>query len=232
MEIKRIVINGDVTVVTDDTSTLNLGVTEGEVESITIPLTDGRMAQFNVSDKGEGWIRFDSKDCLGRSAWNKNGSTEGDIERSDLQEYLDERMMPLLPEWLREMIIPTMRISGEGRYATRLFVPDASEVFAPDEDWYESRYERLDYYGIPQNRIKAGPKFEDQLANWWTASALSGTVTRVVIVTAYGMSIYSNASDAYGVPVCFRINSADLGGLISEALNSGGTVRRIEGGRA
>lgn len=232
MKAKRIIINGDVTVVTDDTSNFNLETTVGEVESITIPLTDGRMAQFNVSDRGEGWIRFDSRDCLGRSVWSKDGSTKGGIENSDLQRYLDVEMYKLLPTWLCEKIVVTRRICGDDVYETWLFAPDASEVFEPDEDWYETRYGRLDYYRIPQNRIKADPEFEGQSCIWWTASARSGVAAHAVYVCTYGMSITSSASNALGVPVCFRINSADLGGLISEALNSGGTVRRIEEGRA
>ena len=233
MDIGKIIINGDITVITknipEHLSETSPKPNPGEVESVSFRLTDGNMAQFDITDRGEGWIRFDSRQCLGKSAWNKNGSTEGDILESDLQKYFDKDMYALIPTWLVEMIMETKRKNGNGEeYNTYLFAPDASEVFGPDEDWYEARYERLPYYEKAYNRMKVGLEDEDQPVLWWTASAYSGSATHAVLVYTGGMSAGYNASSVFGVSVCFRINAADLGGLIREALNSGGTVRRIQ----
>ena len=233
MDIEKIIINGDITVITKDIPEhlpeTSLKPDPGEVESVSFRLTDGNMAQFDITDRGEGWIRFDSRQCLGKSAWNKNGSTEGDILESDLQKYLDTKIYALIPTWLAEMIMETKRKNTNGEeYRTWLFAPDASEVFGADEGMYETRYQRLPYYEKAYNRIKADIKDEEYPVNWWTASASSGNAAGAVFVATSGMSAGINASAVLGVPVCFRINAADLGGLIREALNSGGTVRRIQ----
>ena len=198
---------------------------EGEIESITLPL-DGQMIQFDVTDQGPGWIRFDSCECLGRASWNESGQNlDGDIENATISEYIITKIEPQIPMWLYEMIAYTERFTKEeGIYSTKLFLPDASEVFGED-DWYINRYDQLDYYKNPRNRVKAYPEGEET-CSWWTASANSGNATHAVVVYTGGMSY--NASFVRGVPVCFRINKADLGRLISEALNSGGTVRRRE----
>lgn len=229
MDIKKITIHGDVTIVTEETPAITQKADPGEVESVSIRLTDGKMAQFDITDRGDGWIRFDSRQCLGKSKWNSNGSTEGDILESDLQKHLDAKMYALIPTWLAEMIMETKRKNTNGEeYRTWLFAPDASEVFGADEGMYETRYQRLPYYEKAYNRIKADIKDEEYPVYWWTASASSGNASSAVFVYTTGVSGNSNASTVFGVPVCFRINAADLGGLIREALNSGGTVRRIQ----
>lgn len=226
MDIEKIIINGDITVTTKNIPEV---YNPGEVESVSFRLTDGSMAQFDITDRGEGWIRFDSRQCLGNSAWNKNSSTEGDILESDLQKYLDMKIYALIPTWLEAMIMETKRKNTNGEeYRTWIFAPDASEVLGPDEEWYETRYERLPYYEKAYNRMKVELKNENSPVSWWTASATSGNATYAVLVGTSGMSYGNAASNVNGVPVCFRINAADLGGLIREALNSGGTVHRIQ----
>lgn len=181
---------------------------------VTIKLTDGRTARFDIVDRGDNWLRLDSHDCLGESPWNTNGKNEGDIRLSDLQKYVDG-LEELLPAEFRGSIIPTSRFTEEYEdedgimredYLTRLFVPDASEVFGPDPDWYETRYDQLDFYKDRRNRIKASEPGGTEMRYWWTASAYSGTATTGVLVSASGISYPNDASNALGVPVCFRIN--------------------------
>lgn len=180
---------------------------------VMIKLTDDREVRFDIVDRGRDWLRLDSHDCIGESPWNENGSTEGDIRLSDLQKYVNG-LEELLPAEWRGAIAPTIRYTEEyedengetEEYLTRLFVPDASEVFGPDPDWYETRYDQLDFYKDRRNRMKASEPGETEMRNWWTASAYSGNATVSVYVGAYGGSYDNYASNAYGVPVCFRIN--------------------------
>ena len=180
---------------------------------VMIKLTDGRKVRFDIVDRGRDWLRLDSHDCIGESAWNKNGITEGDIRLSDLQKYVNG-LEELLPAEWRGAIAPTIRYTEEyegengetEEYLTRLFVPDASEVFGPDPDWYETRYNRLDFYKDRRNRMKASEPGGTEMRYWWAASAGSGGAASSVGVGAYGVSHYGYASDAFGVPVCFRIN--------------------------
>lgn len=180
---------------------------------VVIKLTDDREARFDIVDRGRDWLRLDSHDCIGESAWNKNGSTEGDIRLSDLQKYANG-LEELLPAEWRGAIVPTIRVTEEyedengetEEYLTRLFVPDASEVFGPDPNWYETRYDQLDFYKDRRNSMKASEPGETEMRFWWTASAYSGGARSSVFVNASGGSSISSASDALGVPVCFRIN--------------------------
>jgi len=180
---------------------------------VLIKLTDVWEVRFDIVDRGRDWLRLDSHDCIGESAWNENGSTKGDIRLSDLQKYANDFEELLPAEW-RGAITPTIRYTEEyegengetKEYLTRLFVPDASEVFGPDPDWYKTRYDQLDFYKDRRNRMKASEPGETEMCPWWTASAPSGAATGSVSVSAYGFSYYYNASYAFGVPVCFRIN--------------------------
>ena len=180
---------------------------------VMIKLTDDWKIRFDIVDRGRDWLRLDSHDCIGESAWNKNGNTEGDIRLSDLQKYVNG-LEELLPAEWRGVIAPTIRYTEEyegengeaEEYLTRLFVPDASEVFGPDPDWYETRYDQLDFYKDRRNRMKASEPGGTEMRSWWTASAYSGIATSSVLVHAGGISNNTNASNAYGVPVCFRIN--------------------------
>lgn len=180
---------------------------------VMIKLTDDRKVRFDIVDRGRDWLRLDSHDCIGESSWNKSGSTEGDIRLSDLQKYVND-LEELLPAEWRGAIAPTIRYTEEyegengetEEYLTRLFVPDASEVFGPDPNWYETRYNQLDFYKDRRNRMKASEPGRTEMRYWWTASADSGGATDSVAVGASGGSNYHDASYACGVPVCFRIN--------------------------
>lgn len=180
---------------------------------VMIKLTDDREVRFDIVDRGRDWLRLDSHDCIGESAWNENGSTEGDIRLSDLQKYVNDFEELLPAEW-RGAIAPTIRYTEEyegengetDEYLTRLFVPDASEVFGPNLDWYETGYDQLDFYKDRRNRMKASEPGGTEMRHWWTASAYSGNATSSAFVNANGMSSNYDASNTRGVPVCFRIN--------------------------
>ena len=167
----------------------------------------------------EDWIRFDSHDCLGETQWNQNNKNAGGIWNSDAQKYLDNKLWPMIPEDIRDLIIDSSRPYMEGgdedakenMFLTKLFLPDASELFERDDDWFSPLYEQLDYYKDRRNRMKATEPGGNNMATWWTASAYSGNSAICVRVTYYGHSTGYNASGAIRVPVCFRINRAKRG---------------------
>lgn len=175
---------------------------------VNIELTDGRLARFDIVDKGYDWVRLDSHDCLGKSPWNESGSNEGGIAGSDLHEYLCE-LYSLIPDDIKAHIPLVKRYmdrSEDDYYETRIFVPDASELFGKDDDWYPDNYPQLHFYKDRRNRMKASEPGGTEMCPWWTASAYSGNAATSVIVYASGISHYGNASNAFGVPVCFQYN--------------------------
>ena len=185
----------------EDLSTAKIG------DYIIAELTDGRKARFDVTDIGDGWIRFDSRDCLGHTVWNENRKTSRGVAESDLRHYLNEDMVELLPEYLKTRIINTKRKYMDGdqekEYTTALFVPDESELF--DDDLYGAKlYEQLEYYKDRRNRMKGETPGEDT-TSWWLASAVGGSSTHAVGVSYNGHSGNATASTSVYVPVCFRI---------------------------
>ena len=181
---------------------------------LMVELTNGKIARFNVTEIEDGVIRFDSHDCLGKTKWNETDTNEGGVAYSELQGYLDNEMYNLLPDCIKECIVETERkyaASGDDdadidTYTTKVFVPDASEVFPPEECYGASIYEQMEYYKDRRNRMKGDYPGAKETCYWWLASAHSGSATGACCVNDYGYASYYTASNAHRVPVCFRLN--------------------------
>lgn len=132
-----------------------------------------------------------------------------------------------LPQKVRNVIapkrlyMPTRYTSGSSltddnswadKSFTGLWLPFEGEIFEHCS-WSTRGYgtAAMRQYGLFKNSWKAMMKRLGRggsFGSWWTASASSGTSTYSVYVHAYGISSYSGASGAFGVPVCFRTMAA------------------------
>ena len=182
---------------------------------LIVRLKDGSKMEFRrVKKYKDGTWRYDSRDTAFESCWNDEGGTEGGYFESDLCRRV-ERFINSLPDDLADSIEPVLRTSvdGDGKEAqweTKVFVPDASEIFPDDGDnsFFAHPYKQLKYYKNARNRARLD---EDGDINWyWTASAVSGSSTGACLVGNTGSANYNHASNAARVPVCFHINSAKL----------------------
>lgn len=181
---------------------------------LMVELTNGKMARFDVTEIEDGAIRFDSHDCLGKTKWNETDTNEGGVAYSELQGYLDNEMYNLLPDYIKDRIVETERkyaASGDDdadidTYTTKVFIPDASEVFPPEECYGASIYEQMEYYKDRRNRMKGEYPGAKETCIWWLASANSGNAAHACYVNGNGIAYDSNASGAFRVPVCFRLN--------------------------
>ena len=95
---------------------------------------------------------------------------------------------------------------------TGLWLPFEGEIFEHCS-WSTRGYgtAAMRQYGLFKSSWKAVMKRNGRggsFGSWWTASAYSGNATTSVIVSAGGRSYYGSASNAYGVPVCFRTMAA------------------------
>ena len=177
-------------------------------------LENGEKVTFAVTEVTDHYVRFESRDCIGGEgvSWNKNGNNKGGIAESDIQKYLDTKIWGLLPEDLRAVISDTNRKymdgSEEKEYATKLFLPAASEVFDEDECYGdEGLYEQLEYYKDRRNRMRSDVKEEDTVW-YWLASVRSGNSTYACGVDNSGYASYWSASSLSRVPVCFTIRKS------------------------
>ena len=165
-----------------------------------------------VTDVTDEYVRFESRDCVGRMgiSWSKEGNTKCGYGDSDVSKFLNREIWEKLPESLKTVISPTIRkhkdYNGEVKeYSTCLFLPAASEVF--DEDEYygdEGLYEQLEYYKDRRNRMKGLVTGEDT-CYWWLASVRSDSSTCACSVDGYGYAGNYGASYVLHVPLCFTI---------------------------
>ena len=179
---------------------------------IAIELTNGETVDFVATEDIDGFIRFDSRDCIAgiKTKWNSGGTNDGGYYASTVRKCLEEEIWNLLPDRLKNIIVDTKRLYLDGEekktYTAKVFLPTASEVFEPEECYGDNGlYKQMEYYKDRRNRMKGERKGEDT-AYWWLASAYSGNPSSACIVSSYGYPNNSNVSYPYcGVPVCFRI---------------------------
>lgn len=166
-----------------------------------IELTNGDNVKFVVTDMGREWIRVESRNCYG-----------GYIPMTKMEGYLRD-MLLLLPDYVKARIIRTQRkhLDKNGEEYTEdalLFLPAASEVF-PEEicNGDIGLYQQLDWYKIPQNRIRC-LRDGDSVTDWyWTSSLRAGHTTYFADVLNIGTPTTTLASNTHiGAPVCFRIS--------------------------
>lgn len=177
------------------------------------------------------WI---TRDCYSQTVQfnttnnnNGNANSPSPFLASNLKSWLDGTLYPLLDAKLKA-VIKAKRILAPYRYQSgatltddnswgwqdfdKLWVPLEGEIF-DSLVWSTKGYGNGQAVQYPifansyEHRMKgAGPG--GARADWWTASAHSGSSTSVVLVTCYGTSAYANASSALCVPVCFRTMEA------------------------
>ena len=158
---------------------------------------------------------------------NGNANSPSPFLASNLKSWLDGTLYPLLDAKLKN-VIKTKRILAPSRYQSgatltddnswawqdfdKLWVPLETEIF-DCLVWSTKGYGNGQAVQYPifansyEHRMKgAGPG--GARANWWTASANSGTSTYVVGVGDGGNSSGHHASGAFCVPVCFRTMEA------------------------
>lgn len=172
-------------------------------------LCNGETVRFDCVSKKDGFVRFDSHDCAIKSQWNEDRTNKGGYVKSLIRKNVDNFMYQL-PKELQKLIAEAPRRCFDGEsiceFQTKLFMPDEGELF-DDEDIYNDRlYNQLDWYKDRRNRMK-GEAFGKDTVAYWTASAVSGTSTNIVIVYSDGYSDDNVASNANRVPVCFLVNA-------------------------
>ena len=169
-----------------------------------VKLNDGREIDFVVTDEDDETYRLESRDCLGEY-----------VPATRLDEWLADLWENQFPAELKERIVPTQRkhkpYRGKVIEETRnLFLPSAAEIF-PEEDCYgdEGLYEQMEYYKVPQNRIRCKQKGDPYPDWYWTSSAYSGISTNWCYTGSYGAAASYNATyTSIAAPVCFRIRKS------------------------
>ena len=194
------------------------GINSGEKyyvgDTVEDVLENGENVTFIITQVTDRFVRFESRDCIGREdvCWNEDDSNDGGIATSGIQKYLDTKIWALLPAELKSVICDTKRkyldAGEEKEYTTKLFLPEASEIFYADDCYGdEGLYEQLEYYKDRRNRMRGTSQGEDTVW-YWLASVRSGTSTSAFFVCSDGGAGVWYASNATRVPVCFTISKS------------------------
>lgn len=77
-------------------------------DNIPVTLKNGEEVSFDIGKDESGKIYFVMHNCLKESKpMNRKWTNEGGWEESDMRRYLNEEVIELLPDELREIIKPT-----------------------------------------------------------------------------------------------------------------------------
>ena len=141
-------------------------------------------------------IFFIFDDCLDElRPMNKEDTTEGGYEASELRKYLIE-LSEQIPEKLKKKMVP----DANGDY---LYLLTLREVCGCNEKWEETSGQ-LDFFKDRRNRVATCK--EDEYAYWWLRDVVSSTHFAYVI--HHGHCDHNNASNALiGVRPAFAISS-------------------------
>lgn len=179
------------------------GIKSGDIkvvvgDSVSACLNDGTRVELVVTDNSDDWVRFETRDCLGKY-----------VPMTKIEGYLSE-VWEKLPDVLKSSIIPTERVrrDSEGKTYTimrKLFLPAASEIFEPDSCLGDKGlYTRLKWYEDLHNRVRA--LSSGGTADWyWTESPYASDSTYWCRVNSNGNADSSASVTSVPAPVCFRI---------------------------
>ena len=164
-------------------------------ESFTIDLGDlfGKQTATvqEVKQNGAAILLFDN--ILTESPINSARTSEGGFDRSDLNSWLHDTLLPVISKDtganISDITLPTYgQIFGHDDWPHNAFVPDQ------DEQWPLMKKER---------RAKLNGKYD-----WyWLKNATRKEVSAATFATVatYGSAAYGGASTSHGVRPCFAI---------------------------
>ena len=217
--------------ITDDWSTIlanespSTSYSIGDTKMLDLG-TEGKhlmeIVAFDEDDKADGTgkakITWISKDLLATThkmnptkVTNTEGTgTLGGWEKSEMRTYLKETIKPLIPETVRNAIVPVTKISNayQASNETAFQQTTVDDVWIPGhrEVFNSTSYDKTgavysDKFKDASSRIK---KQNGSASFWWLRSAYNASDFRYVYGSGYGS--YYSANYAYGVALGFCTN--------------------------
>lgn len=194
-----------------DTKYLDLG-TEGNVLM--------EIVAFNTDDKADGsgkakitWI---SKDLLKTTRKMNPPASSGAIgtganggwENCEMRTYLKDTIKPLIPETVRNAIVPVTKVQSTITNGTKVkdgqtttddvWIPSIHEVASPNTT-YESTGATYTKFSTPTSRIK---KRKGSASKWWTRSAYAAAKWNCYDATGTYASIDAYNSNGVALGFC------------------------------
>ena len=180
-------------------------------DNIPVTLKNGEEVSFDVGKDESGKIYFVMHNCLKESKpMNRKWTNEGGWEESDMRRYLNEEVIELLPDELREIIKPTKIVQiwdGKRRETEdKLFLLSRTQAFGKDKQYKEIEPDdsQIDIFKSPRGRVKESEGREIP-AYWWLRSPYSSYSSNFCYVYTDGTVYISYAYISNGVAPAFCI---------------------------
>lgn len=180
-------------------------------DNIPVTLKNGEEVSFDIGKDESGKIYFVMHNCLkGSKPMNGDCTNKGGWAESDMRRYLNEEVIELLPDELREIIKPTKIVQacdGKRRETEdKLFLLSRTQVFGKDE-WYEpteSDDSPIDIFESSRKRVKELEGYGTP-EHWWLRSPSSSYSDDFCLVRTDGTVYFISASYSFGVAPAFCI---------------------------
>lgn len=174
-------------------------------DELSINLTDGTSATLVVigyPEDGNGVV-FNFKDCIDGHRMNPTWTNEGGYFESEMRQYLERDILPLIPEEFAAHIVPrTISQKHKGKTYTmtdKLWLLSEEEIHGKTV-WSESNGEtQYPYFADRFNRIK----IYKNNATWWVRSPDRDYSGYFCSVDAGGRAYDGIASVSIGVAPAF-----------------------------
>lgn len=180
-------------------------------DNIPVTLKNGEEVSFDIGKDESGKIYFVMHNCLKESKpMNSSCTNAGGWEESTMRRYLNEEVIELLPDELREIIKPTkiVQVWRDKRRETedKLFLLSRTQAFGKDKSYeaIEPNDSQIDIFENQRERVKKCEEVEDVYC-WWLRSPYSGNFNSFCYVFTGGAvgSIYPYC--LFGVAPAFCI---------------------------
>ena len=181
-------------------------------DNIPVTLKNGDEVSFDVGKDESGKIYFIMHNCL-KETKPMNGActNKGGWEESDMRRYLNEEVIELLPDELREIIKPTKIVQvwdGKRRETEdKLFLLSRTQVFGKRGNYeaIEPNDSQIDIFKNQRERVKECEEVED-VYFWWLRSPYSSSSGGFCYVGTDGtVGNYLGATNSLGVAPAFCI---------------------------
>ena len=176
---------------------------------VPITLTNGYEMWMKVARDDEGKVYLCAEDCLPDARKMNNEPTiNGGYLMSDLREWLTTEFYKLVPDEVKEVILPTeivRTINGKRKVETDyVFIASRTQLFGVG-DWstQEPSDSQFDIYLTEKSRVKERASVGTEW--YWLSSSDSGNSGNFCHVSTNGNLSGNFAYNSYGVVPCFRI---------------------------
>ena len=171
--------------------------------------------QIVAIDNEEGPLVFVAKELLTtKKAMNSSGSNANGYPACEMKTYLNDTILPLIPEVIHQHIKPVTKTSydktsgGDVTSTEKLWIPSAREIIGGTSYEQSGPVYNLIYKDATSR--KKAVVGSSSFTSWWLRSAYSSDDTRFRYVYADGNASVSSASNSNGVCLGFSLSAESI----------------------